>query len=91
MSTQQFDETGYKLRQRQEWDSVASAWKKWWPLFERGTQEVNVRLAELAGIRPHHRVLDISTGIGEPAVTVALSLGSEGSRPVKWCKSTSSC
>ena len=79
MTTQQFDEAGYKLRQRQEWDSVAVAWKKWWPFFERGTQQVNVRLAELAGIQAGHRVLDISTGIGEPAVTVARLVGSAGS------------
>ena len=79
MSTQQFDEAGYKSRQRQEWDSVAAAWKKWWPFFERGTQQVNARLAELTGIQAGYRVLDISTGTSEPAVTIARLVGSGGS------------
>ena len=33
--------------------------------------KVRDRLIELAGIRPGHRVLDIATGIGEPAISTA--------------------
>ena len=79
MASQQFDENTYKMGQRQQWDSVAVAWKKWWPFFERGAQQVSDRLAELAGIQTGHRVLDIATGIGEPAATVARLVGSGGS------------
>ena len=79
MTTQKFDPINYKERQRQEWDSVAEAWKKWWPFFERNVQQVSTTLCDLAGIKQGNRVLDISTGIGEPAVTVAGLVGSRGS------------
>lgn len=79
MTTQQFDSSKYKEGQRQEWDSVAAAWKKWWPFFERNVQEVSTQLCQLAGIKQGDRVLDISTGIGEPAVTVAGIVGPQGS------------
>ena len=57
MTTQQFDSSKYKEGQRQEWDSVAAAWKKWWPFFERNVQEVSTQLCQLAGIKQGDRVL----------------------------------
>jgi enediyne biosynthesis protein CalE5 len=36
------------------------------------------KLVELAGIRTGQRVLDIATGIGEPAVTAARAVGDKG-------------
>ena len=79
MTTRQFDPIKYKEGQRQEWDSVAEAWKKWWPFFEQNMQQVSTKLCDMAGIKLGDRVLDISTGIGEPAVTVAGLIGSQGS------------
>jgi ubiquinone/menaquinone biosynthesis C-methylase UbiE len=40
--------------------------------------KVSDRLIELAGIRPGHRVLDIATGIGEPAISTAKIVGKNG-------------
>jgi ubiquinone/menaquinone biosynthesis C-methylase UbiE len=54
---------------------VASGWQKWWKTFENDAQQVSDRLVELAVIRPGHRVLDIATGIGEPAISAAKILG----------------
>ena len=79
MTTQQFDPSKYKEGQRQDWDSVAEAWKKWWPYFERNMQQVSTKLCDVTGIKPGDRVLDISTGIGEPAITAAGLVGPEGS------------
>ena len=79
MSTQSFDGTRYKAGQQQEWDAVAEAWRKWWAFFEQGAQQVSDRLAVLAGIQPGQHVLDISTGIGEPAATLAPLVGAGGS------------
>ena len=79
MTAQQFDPSKYKDGQRQDWDSVADAWKKWWPYFEQNMQQVSTALCDMAGIKPGDRVLDVSTGIGEPAVTVAGLVGPEGS------------
>ena len=78
MSTPQFDPQLYKVGQRQQWDAVAAAWKKWWAFFERSAQQVSDRLVDLAGVQHGQRVLDISTGIGEPAVTAAQRVGVEG-------------
>ena len=67
----EFNLDKFKANQRQSWDSVADGWQKWWKTFENGAQQVSDRLIELAGIRPGHRVLDIATGIGEPAISAA--------------------
>ncbi|MFQ5796398.1 MAG: class I SAM-dependent methyltransferase [Candidatus Bipolaricaulia bacterium] len=78
MSKESFDPNQYKAGQRQEWDAAAVGWKKWWEVIERGGQRATDRLLELAHIEPGHRVLDIATGIGEPAVTAARQVGSKG-------------
>ena len=76
MST--FDSDKYKKGQRQGWDNVAEGWEKWWKTFEHDAQKVNERLIELAKIEEGNRVLDIATGIGEPAITVAKKVGVKG-------------
>jgi ubiquinone/menaquinone biosynthesis C-methylase UbiE len=70
----------YKKRsqQRQNWDNVARGWQKWWKTFEKDAQKVNERLVEIAEIKQGDRVIDIATGIGEPAITAAKKVGVEG-------------
>jgi len=75
---QSFDVQRYKTDLRRDWDAAAAGWKKWWPVFERAAQHVSDRLADLAGVKPGSRVLDIATGIGEPAITVARRAGTSG-------------
>lgn len=57
---------------------VAEGWEKWWKIFEQGAQIVNERLVELAEIKQGDNVLDIATGIGEPAITAARKVGIKG-------------
>ncbi|MGH9996282.1 MAG: class I SAM-dependent methyltransferase [Nitrososphaeraceae archaeon] len=76
MST--LDSKQYKEEERQNWDSVANNWQKWRKVIERGAEKVSRRLIELAEIKPSSRVLDIATGIGEPAITAANLVGSNG-------------
>ena len=78
MSTQPFDPAQYKAAQRQEWDAAAAGWKKWWKTIEHGAQHISDRMVELAELQPGHRVLDIATGIGEPALTAARRVGPVG-------------
>jgi ubiquinone/menaquinone biosynthesis C-methylase UbiE len=73
-----FDAQKFKSAQRQGWDSVAEGWKKWWTTIEEGAQVVSDRLVELAKIQAGNNVLDIATGIGEPAVTAARRVGPNG-------------
>ena len=78
MSNSNFDPTDFKASQQQSWDSVARGWQKWWKTIENGAQKINDRLIALAEIKPGQRVLDIATGIGEPAITAAKSVGKDG-------------
>ena len=73
-----FDSNQYKKGQRQGWDSVAEGWQKWWKTFEHDAQKANKKLVELAEIEEGDRVLDIATGIGEPAITAAKKVGAKG-------------
>lgn len=78
MSKGNFNPDDFKISQRQSWDSVASGWQKWWKTIEIGAQKVSNRLVELAEIRAGLRVLDIATGIGEPAITAGKVVGKKG-------------
>ena len=68
----------YKDRQRRQWDRVAAGWEKWWQTIENGAHHIDDRLVDLAQVAPGKRVLDIATGIGEPALTAASRVGSAG-------------
>jgi SAM-dependent methyltransferase len=73
-----FDAQAYKAEQRHEWGQSATGWKHHWETWERGAQHVNDRLVELAAIQPGHQVLDIASGLGEPALTAARQVGPAG-------------
>ena len=60
------------------WDNAAAGWQAWWPTFERGAQKVSDKLVQLAEIRSGDWVLDIATGLGEPAVTAARKVMPDG-------------
>ncbi len=79
MSKPSFDSTQYKAGQRREWGVSADGWKRHWKIWERAAQHLNEHLVDLAGIRPGHRVLDVATGLGEPAFTAARRVGPNGS------------
>lgn len=58
--------------------SRAAGWKKWFHITEATAQPVSDRMVALAGIAPGSRVLDIATGLGEPALTAARAAGPAG-------------
>ncbi|MDQ3836387.1 MAG: class I SAM-dependent methyltransferase [Thermoproteota archaeon] len=66
-----FNPDEFKAQQREMWDNAAAGWQAWWETIERGAQKVSDKIIELAKVKPGDRVLDIATGIGEPAVTAA--------------------
>jgi len=68
----------FKAAQKAGWNSVAPGWRKWWATFEDGAQRLSDKLVELAEIKPYYRVLDIATGIGEPALTTAKKMRPNG-------------
>ncbi len=79
MSIPSFDSAQYKAGQRREWGVSADGWKRHWKTWEHAAQHLNERLVDLARIRPGHRVLDVATGLGEPALTAARRVGPNGS------------
>lgn len=73
-----FDPAKFKAAQRKEWAEVAAGWKQWWETHESGGQAISNHLVESADIKSGDRVLDIATGIGEPALTAARRVGRDG-------------
>ena len=63
------DPVQIKQQQRQTWDAVSAGWEASMELFERYAAAVTGRLLSLGGVRPGQAVLDIGTGLGEPAVS----------------------
>ncbi|UCH41398.1 MAG: class I SAM-dependent methyltransferase [Gammaproteobacteria bacterium] len=55
--------------------SYARAWQKWFPVIEQGAAGLNERMLQLAELEHARTVLDIGTGIGEPAVSIAQRMG----------------
>ena len=64
--------------QRSQWDRVAAGWQTWWRTIEDAAQPVSRRMLALAAVAPGQRVLDIATGIGEPALLAARRVGPQG-------------
>ena len=78
MSNTDFDHQAFKQTQRQDWDAVSGGWDKWWPVLEHGAQVVSDTLLNMAQAGPGHRIIDIATGIGEPALSAARRVGPGG-------------
>lgn len=73
------DPKEFREAQRQAWDSVADGWRRRWSVLEQAAGAVNQRLVELAGIEEGMHVLDVGSGLGEPALTAARRVGPGGS------------
>ncbi len=78
MDNRGFDPIEFKDVLRKDWDCAAGGWEKWWEVIEKGSRGVSERLLELAGVKEGDKVLDIATGIGEPAISAARKVGPRG-------------
>ncbi len=62
------------------WDAAcASSWDKWFHVIEAAAGPLSARMLDMAGVASGQHVLDIATGLGEPAVSAARRVGPEGS------------
>lgn len=66
-----------KSQQRGAWEANAPGWKKHWTVRE-ALAPVTDALITLADIGPGRWVLDVATGLGEPALTIARRVGPSG-------------
>jgi len=78
MATTQFDPRRYKETTRDQWQQAADAWHRWGPTIEAWLGESTRVMLDLAAIGPGDRVLDLATGSGEPALTIAERVGPTG-------------
>lgn len=78
MTETNFNPDDIKKRQQDDWNTVSAGWEKWWNILEQGAGHVSERLIELAKLEPGKRVLDIATGIGEPALSAARAVAPSG-------------
>ncbi len=76
MTTVQLDEI--KQRQRLEWQAAAPGWKKWDRLIIQSLHPVSDMLIKNTDIISGYSVLDMATGTGEPALTIAKIVGPRG-------------
>ena len=65
-------------RVRDEWQAVASGWRRWEPLFQSFTWPLALRMAATAHVGDGTRVLDVGCGIGDPTLQVAVLVGPHG-------------
>lgn len=79
MSTSSFDPDAYKAMQRNSWGAVSAGWLKWAELQEKATRPVTLRLLQMAHISPGQNVLDVASGVGDPAISAAIHVGPSGS------------
>src|SRR5579859_1468614 len=61
-----------------EWTSAAGAWRKWRHEFALQSRAATDLLLEAARVEPGMRILDLASGSGEPAVSLALAAGPSG-------------
>jgi ubiquinone/menaquinone biosynthesis C-methylase UbiE len=67
-----------KQKQRLMWKAASQGWRKWERLIIPSLQSVSDLLIEKAGIREGYSVLDVASGTGEPALTIARTVGPRG-------------
>ncbi len=56
----------------------SAAWQHWFPLIENAVRDLSLCMFDQAGLAPGHSVLDLATGIGEPALEAAARVGPGG-------------
>ncbi|HXI39474.1 MAG TPA: class I SAM-dependent methyltransferase [Bryobacteraceae bacterium] len=61
-----------------EWTSAAGAWRKWRQEFALQSRAATDLLLEAARVEPGMRILDLASGSGEPAVSLARAAGPKG-------------
>jgi ubiquinone/menaquinone biosynthesis C-methylase UbiE len=77
-STEEVQAEQFKEQVRQNWTENAAAWRKWYPLYRTLARPATETIIEAAQTGPGMQVLDIASGTGEPALTLAEIVGSEG-------------
>jgi len=65
-------------RIRVEWSAAAPGWKKYGKDMSNGMAPISDQLIKSARISTGHTILDVATGTGQPALTIAKIVGQNG-------------
>jgi SAM-dependent methyltransferase len=70
----------FRERLHQEWagDRTVAAWRKWHAQIATFTQGATEAILEAARLRPGMRVLDLASGVGDPALSIAREVAPSG-------------
>ena len=63
---------------RQDWLGAAPAWKKWYSQLAFQSRQATELVVQGAALSPGMHVLDLASGSGEPALSVAAAVGPQG-------------
>jgi SAM-dependent methyltransferase len=72
------DPESFRGRVRQDWTDGVTAWRKWNPELVTQSRAATAALVETSGAGPGMEILDLASGTGEPALTLAKSVGNTG-------------
>ncbi|MBI3633211.1 MAG: class I SAM-dependent methyltransferase [Candidatus Vogelbacteria bacterium] len=64
--------------QKQSWDKFSGGWKKWDLFIQNWMGPVGKAIIDKASLKQGDRVIDSATGTGEPGLSAAKYVGSEG-------------
>jgi ubiquinone/menaquinone biosynthesis C-methylase UbiE len=79
MEQKTLDAVEFRDKQREQWDSAATGWRRWSALIDEAASGISERLVDLARVEPGSKVLDVAAGYGEPSLSAARRAGAEGS------------
>jgi SAM-dependent methyltransferase len=70
----------FRERLREEWtgEKTVAGWRKWHTQIAAFTRGATEAILEAAQLRPGLRVLDLASGVGDPALSIAAEVGPSG-------------
>ncbi|HEX2185038.1 MAG TPA: class I SAM-dependent methyltransferase, partial [Chloroflexota bacterium] len=78
LQAESYKAESYKAEQRRQWDATAGELRGWWPVFEGFMTPVTQSMLDHARLQAGAQVIDVASGFGEPALTVARLVGPKG-------------
>jgi len=67
-----------RAAERRRWQESGNAWDRWADPQAGPADRLNRPLLDAASVAPGHRVLDLASGAGEPAISLAERVGTAG-------------
>src|SRR5918996_1389003 len=70
--------TAIKERVQQKWNTFVEGWRRWQPQWAAYSRALTEAIVQEAQVRQRMRVLDLASGAGEPALSLARAVGPDG-------------